>query len=67
LRFYDSSGALIRNLPPRPEGVIDRAIGSESCRSGWDGIPIDLAACVDAIYASPGRDRSEPEVRPRGP
>jgi hypothetical protein len=63
LNFFDSGGGSIENVPPRPQGVIDDAIGSESCRSGWDGIPMDLAACVDAIY----RDGSEPEARPRGP
>ncbi|MGH2694847.1 MAG: DUF222 domain-containing protein, partial [Actinomycetota bacterium] len=67
LRFYDSDGSLIENFAPRPKGVVDADIDSETCRSGWDGTPIDLAACVDAIYATPGSDALDAEVCPRGP
>jgi hypothetical protein len=67
LTFYDSEGKVIENVVPRPSGEVDDDLDSETCRSGWDGVPIDLAACVDAIFATPGRDASEPEARPRGP
>lgn len=58
--FHDRDGNVIDPVPPKPEGSVDLLVQDNEARgleltpetpkSGWDGGPVSLVKCVDAIY-----------------
>jgi hypothetical protein len=71
IAFKDKRGKIIEAVPEKPQGSTKRlaegnkarglTLTSETPRSGWDGTPVSLFDCGDAIFRA--RDQHKGEAR----